>query len=62
MEHVGRLRVLRARDTIREGTGNFTELSAALGYQSLHCFSRHFKKGTGMSPSEYAASVKVLSG
>lgn len=62
MEHVGRLRVLRARDMIREGAGNFTEISAALGYQSLHYFSRHFKKVTGMSPSEYAASVRVLSG
>ena len=46
---------------IREGRRNFTEIAAALGYQSLHYFSRHFKKVTGMTPSEYARSVKLLS-
>ena len=45
---------------IREGSHNFTEIAALLGYNSIHYFSRHFKKVTGMTPSEYASSVKVL--
>ena len=61
MEHFGRLRIDRAKTMIREGAGNFSEIAAALGYQSIHYFSRHFKKVTGMAPSEYAASVRALS-
>ena len=36
------------------------EIAALLGYNSIHYFSRHFKKVTGMTPSEYASSVKIL--
>lgn len=61
MKHFGRLRIDRAKAMIREGAGNFTEISAALGYQSVCYFSRHFKKAAGMTPSEYASSVKALS-
>lgn len=61
MEHFGALKIQRAKDMVREGRGNFTEISAALGYQSLYYFSRHFKKVAGMTPSEYAGSVKALS-
>lgn len=60
MEYFGRQKVERARQMIRQGRCNFTEISAALGYTSIHYFSRHFKKVTGMTPSEYASSVKIL--
>ena len=39
----------------------FTEIARMLGYTSIHYFSRHFKKVTKMTPSEYATSVKMLS-
>lgn len=61
MEYFGRLKIQAAQRMIREGRRNFTEIAGALGYQSIHYFSRHFKKTTGMTPSEYAASVKLLS-
>ena len=62
MEYFGRLKISRAKEMIREGSRNFTEIASALGYQSIYYFSRHFKKVTGMTPSEYASSVKILAG
>lgn len=60
MEYFSSLKVEAAKQMIRQGRANFTEISARLGYASIHYFSRHFKKATGMTPSEYASSVKIL--
>lgn len=62
MEYFGKLKIEAAKRMIREGRHNFTEIATALGYSSIHYFSRHFKKVAGMTPSEYASSVKVLTG
>lgn len=62
MEHFGTLKIEAAQRMIREGTRNFTEIAARLGYTSIHYFSRHFKKVSGMTPSEYASSIKALQG
>lgn len=61
MEYFGTLKIDAAKRMVREGNRNFTEIAAQLGYNSIHYFSRHFKKVTGMTPSEYAQSVKLLS-
>lgn len=61
MEFFGSLKIEAAKGLIRQGRKNFTEIAGELGYQSIYYFSRHFKKATGMSPSEYASSVKLLS-
>ena len=60
MEYFGRLKIEAAKQMIRHNRNNFTEISSRLGYTSIHYFSRHFKKVTGMTPSEYASSVKIL--
>ena len=60
MEYFGRLKIESAKQMIRHNRNNFTEISTRLGYTSIHYFSRHFKKVTGMTPSEYASSVKIL--
>lgn len=60
MEYFGCLKIEAAKQMIRLNKNNFTEISALLGYTSIHYFSRHFKKVTGMTPSEYASSVKIL--
>ena len=50
-----------AKELIRSGTMNFTEIACHLSYSSLQYFSKQFKKATGMSPMAYASSVKALS-
>jgi len=59
MEYFGKMKVDSAKQAIREGKKNFTEIASDLGYSSIHYFSRHFKKVTGMTPSEYSSSVKL---
>lgn len=61
MEYFGQLKIQAARRMIREGRLNFTQIAARLGFQSVHYFSRRFRLATGMSPTEYARSVKMLS-
>ena len=61
MAWFGALKIQAARRLIREGRLNFTQIAARLGFQSVHYFSRRFRQVTGMSPSEYERSVKMLS-
>lgn len=59
MEYYKNLKIEEAKRMIRESPYNFTQISEILGYSSIHYFSRHFKKATDMSPSQYASSVKA---
>lgn len=56
--HHTELRIQLAKELIRNKDYNFTRISEMLGFSSVHYFSRRFKKQTGMSPSEYAMSIK----
>lgn len=46
MEYFGTLKIDAAKRMIREGTHNFTEIAALLGYNSIHYFSA-ISKGYG---------------
>ncbi len=59
MKYFNLLKIEKAKIFIREEKYNFTQIAALLGYESIHYFSRQFKQITGMSPSEYAKSVKA---
>lgn len=59
MDYFNRCRVNRAKLLIREGNMNFAQISEKLGYSSQHYFSRQFRNLSGMSPTEYADSVKA---
>ena len=61
IDHFNKMKIRAAKEMIREGRLNFTQIAARLGFQSVHYFSRRFKLLTGMSPSEYSDSVKMLS-
>lgn len=51
------LRMKEAKRLIRNSDQSITQIAEALGFTSIHHFSRVFKKTTGMSPREYAKSV-----
>ena len=59
MEYFCRLKIEAAKRLIRQGGQNFTEIAHALGFSTIHYFSRRFKAVTGMTPTEYASSVKL---
>lgn len=59
MEYYGKLKIEEAKRLIREGSDNFTQVANNLSFGSIHYFSRYFKKATGMTPSQYATSVKM---
>lgn len=54
------LKIETAKQQIRSGRLNFTQISTGLGYQSVQYFSRQFKNLTGMTPTEYSSSIKAL--
>ena len=47
------LKIDEAKRLIRKNEMNLSEIANTLGFNSLHYFSRTFKKITGISPSEY---------
>ena len=57
-EYIRRIKLGRSKQLIREGRMNFTEISESLQYSTVHHFSRQFKQMFGMSPTEYAKSVR----
>ena len=52
-----RVRVKRAKEMIREGRYNFSQISDALSFDNPQYFSRVFRRVTGMTPSEFKRSL-----
>lgn len=57
-EYIRRVKLEESKALIREGKMNFSQIAAALHYSTIHHFSRQFKDNFGISPSEYAKSLK----
>ena len=51
------LKLEEAQRMISESSLNFTEIADALGFTSVHYFSKLFKKKTGLTPTEYSRSI-----
>lgn len=60
IEHFNNMKIKRAKEIIRGETMNLTEIAYFLSYSSLPYFSKQFKKVTGMSPMQYANSIKGI--
>lgn len=57
-EYIRRIKLQQSKQMIREGQMNFTEIAGVLQYSTVHHFSRQFKQMFGMTPTEYAKSVR----
>lgn len=57
-EYIRRIKLQESKQMIRENSMNFTEIAAALNYSTVHHFSRQFKEKFGITPTEYAKSVR----
>ena len=57
-EYIRRIKLQESKQMIRENNLNFTEIAAELQYSSVHHFSRQFKEKFGITPTEYAKSVR----
>ncbi len=57
MECFNRFRIDAAKEYIREGEFNFTEIAALLCFGSSQYFTTVFKRISGMTPTEYHSSV-----
>lgn len=57
-EYIRRIKLQESKQMIREGNMNFTEIAQALHYSTIHHFSRQFKEKFGITPSQYAKSIR----
>ena len=57
-EYIRRVKLQESKRMIRENQLNFTEIAAALEYSTVHHYSRQFKEKFGITPSEYAKTVR----
>jgi len=57
-EYIRRIKLQESKQMIRENSMNFSEIAATLKYSTVHHFSRQFKDKFGITPTEYAKSVR----
>ncbi len=57
-EYIRRIKLQESKRMIREDQLNFTQIAEMLQYSTVHHFSRQFKEKFGVTPTEYAKSVK----
>ena len=57
-EYIRRVKLQESKRLIRENKLNFTEIASELQYSTVHHFSRQFKEKFGITPTEYAKSVR----
>lgn len=58
MEYFTRLKIDTAKEMIRSGNWNFTQIATLLSFNTPQYFTTVFRRVTGMTPSEYVDSVR----
>ncbi len=59
VSYVNHLRIKEAKRLLRKGSYNLTEISAMVGFSSVHYFSRTFKQYEKQSPTAYIRTIKA---
>jgi AraC-like DNA-binding protein len=54
-DYITARRLGRARELLAQGSMNVTRAAEALGFPSIHTFSRWFRRETGLTPAEFRA-------
>lgn len=58
ISYINKLKIKEAKKLMREGNLNLTEISATVGFSSVHYFSRIFKQYENQSPTNYIKTIK----
>ena len=58
--YITKRRVTRAQELLTEDRMSITELAEALGFPSIHSFSRWFHHEVGVSPSQYRQNPGIM--
>ena len=58
-DYINQLRIRKAKILLREGRENVTQIAAVTGFNTVHYFSKVFKKFERMTPTEYRQSIKA---
>ncbi len=58
VEYINEKKIEKAKKKIAESSDSFTKIAEDLHFESIHYFTRLFKKITGMTPSQYRAQCK----
>lgn len=58
ISYINKLKIKEAKKLLRSGSYNLTEISAILGFSSVHYFSRIFKQYENQSPTSYIKTIK----
>ena len=58
MDYLRTLRINKAKKLLVNSDMNITQISNAVGFQTIHHFTAVFKKIVGKTPTEYKAEKK----
>jgi AraC-like DNA-binding protein len=59
MNYLRNLRINEAKKLLRYSDMNITQISSAVGFQTIHHFTAAFKRIVGLSPSEYKSKKGI---
>jgi AraC-like DNA-binding protein len=59
VDYINHLRIKEAKKLLREGKFNQTQISAMVGFSSIHYFSKIFKKNEKIPPTQYIKTIKA---
>ena len=58
INYINNFRLEKSKELIRSTGYNFTQIAQIAGFKSVHYFSRLFKSKFGITPTEYAKSIR----